>query len=110
MSKNLRNDKNRVKNDGITELMKSVHWLDAQSLNNALLKANQMDLYVGLPPQITNITHISKYYDEPTVNEVSENLGFVEKTYILEYFKVKTYYCIYHGQVFSTHRTISVCG
>ena len=67
----------RVLKDGVTALMPEVDWLDDHSLNNSLKKADNMDFYVGIPPNFSNIDLINEVYNEITMNLNLSN-GFIQ--------------------------------
>jgi len=93
----------RILSDGVAALMEEVDWLDTYSLNNSLKKAENMDLYIGIPPNISsNIDLINEYYDEISMNLNLSN-GFIKNYDLLLEFAAKNELKIISGESINLH-------
>eukprot|EP01084_Bolivina_argentea_P162373 282596_1 len=50
--------------NGVIPLINKADWLDEKSTENAIKKAENMAIYVGLPDNLRNITNLNRYYDK----------------------------------------------
>lgn len=91
-----------ILNDGVAALIQEVDWLDDYSLTNSLKKAEFMDIYVGLPPNMTNIDQINKYYSDISMNLNLSN-GYIQNYGLVLEFNANNEMKLFHGEDISLH-------